>query len=124
MKTTENRLRKQLMKKAQEERRHAARMADVKRLHRAVWLGNHPIIAFFAAWFGIRKFEWAKRYDQRYILAWARREGWRPSRLSTAVEMVDLVMRTNANRQARAMDVLRRRARAMVKWQRRKRVRG
>lgn len=121
MKTTKIRIQKSLMKRAQDERKAQARLADLKRLRRAVWLGHHRVIAFFAAWFGWRAFDWEKRYDQVYVLAWARSEQWSPARLVTAVDMVDQAMRIRANRVARMKDAIRRRARNIMKWNRKQR---
>lgn len=118
MKTHEMKVKKRLLRQAQNERRVRARLADLKRLHRAVWLGKHPVIAFFAAWFGLRLFDWGKRYDHRYILSWARKEKWSTARLATAIDMVDKQMRVRQNRVARMKDAIRRRARNIMKWNR------
>lgn len=118
MKTELMKLKKQSMRRAQEERRVQARLADLKKLRRAVWLGSHRIIAFFAAWFGIQVFDWSRRYSNKYVCDWARQENWRSSRLTTAVAMVDRAMRLRKNRVARVKDAIRRRARNIMKWNR------
>lgn len=119
MKTTQQRITRQIMRQGQVERKAQARLLDLKKLKRAVWLGSHPVIAFFAAWFGLRKFVWENRYDPRYVLNWARREGWRPGRMSIAIDMVDKAIRVRENRVQRYKDAISRRAKAIVKFNRR-----
>lgn len=115
-KSSMTKMRKHQLKADQEMRRARARQVDVVRLQKACWLARHPIIAFFYAWFGRRPFDWNCRYDNAYVLKWARDNGWNGSRLLTAMETVDNAMRIQTNFKQRRIDQMKRRAVAFAKW--------
>lgn len=120
MKTQVTKMRKRSMQMEQDLRKARARQVDVQKLQRAMWLDKHPIIAFFYAWFGVRPFQWAERYNKKYLLTWARANGWNASRLMTAVETLDQVVRIKLNMRQWRIDQVKKRARSIIAFNRKK----
>ena len=90
-------------------RRRASRRDDINKLRRAVWVARHEMIGAPLRLGGVRPFDWGQRYSSEYLIQWARDAGWRPSRLTKAVEAVDGALRIRANAAIRKQEDTRRR---------------
>jgi hypothetical protein len=96
-------------------RRRASRRDDIIKLRRSVWVAGHKVLGVPFRLVGVQPFDWGQRYSSEYLIQWARDAGWRPSRLTKAVDAVDKVLRIRANAAVRKREDARRRGLAAAR---------